>query len=54
MYVCPYLDQEVADPYSLSLPPRENKVIIPTIFGLLVLVSFDHYLHPFFTFQLCL
>ena len=48
MYVCPYLDLEVLDLYSLVLPSLGRiEVVIPTIKGLLVLVSlFTISTHP--------
>ena len=54
LYVCPYLDLEVLDPYSLVLPSLGRiEVIIPTILWLASVGFIVHYLHPSITFQLC-
>ena len=55
MYLCPYLDLEVLDPYSLVLPSLGRiEVIIPTILWLASVGFIVHYLHPSITFQLFL
>ena len=55
MYVCPYLDLEVLDPYSLVLPSLGRiEVIIPTILWLASVGLIYNYLHPSITFQLSL
>ena len=47
VYVCPYLDLEVLDPYSLILPSLGIiEVIIPTILWLASVGFIVHYLHP--------
>ena len=55
MYVCPYLDLEVLDPYSLVLPSLGRiEVIISTILWLASVGLIVHYLDPSITFQLFL
>ena len=54
MYVCPYPNLEVLDPYSFVLPSLGRiEVIIPTILWLASVGFIVHYLHPSITFQLC-
>ena len=51
MYVYPYLDLEVLDPYLLVLPSLVRiEVIIPTILWLASVGFIVHYIHPSIAF----